>query len=77
MLIIYSKSRLYRYPRRSKNMSIHPIVVTYDEGVANFKLRPLNRTCTCIIKYQIYASLISIISLIVYINLILLIITLI
>ena len=38
-------------------MSIHPIVVTYDEGVANFKLRPLNRICTCIIKYQIYAIL--------------------
>ena len=38
-------------------MSIHPIVVTYDEGVANFKLRPLNSICTCIIKYQIYAIL--------------------
>ena len=48
---------MYRHPRRSKNMSIHPIVVTYDEGVANFKLRPLNRICTCIIKYQIYAIL--------------------
>ena len=43
--------------RRSKNMSIHPIVVTYDEGVANFKLHPLSRICTCIIKYQIYAIL--------------------
>ena len=51
-LYIYSKSRLYRHPRRSKNMSIHPIVVTYDEGVANFKLRPLNRICTC--KYMYY-----------------------
>ena len=56
-IYIYSKSRLYRHPRRSTNMSIHPIVVTYDEGVANFKLRPLNRICTCIIKYHIYAIL--------------------
>ena len=47
-------------------MSIHPIVVTYDEGVANFKLRPLNRICTCIIKYML--SLIFIISLIMYIT---------
>ena len=56
-------------------MSIHPIVVTYDKGVANFKLRPLYRICTCIIKYML--SLMSMISLIVYIKLILLIITLI
>ena len=42
---------------RSENMSINPYNVTYDEGVANLKLRPLNRICNYINKYKIYAIL--------------------
>ena len=48
---------MYRHPWISENMSIHPYVVTYDKGVANLKLRPLNRICIYIIKYQIYTIL--------------------
>ena len=71
-MYIYSKIRLYRHPRRSKNMSIHPIVVTYDEGVANFKLRHLIEYVLVLSNIKYMLSLISIISLIVYIKLILL-----
>ena len=57
LLFIYSINRLYRHPRISENMSVHPYFVTYDKSVTNLKLRPLNRIYIYIIKYQIYTIL--------------------